>query len=79
MDRAAWQATVHNVAKSQTLLKQLGRHALKSVTIVSVDICFQHIVNFIMVGFEGFFYLSEHNIAKDEYLACIWQIFRNVC
>ena len=79
MDRAAWQATVHKVAKSQTQLKQLGMHALKSVTIASVDICFQHIVSFIMVGFEGLFYLSEQNIIKDEYLVCIWQIFRNVC
>ena len=79
MDRAAWQATVHKVAKSQTRLKQLGMHALKSVTIVSVDICFRHIVSFIMVGFEGLFYLSEQNIIKDEYLVCIWQIFRNVC
>ena len=29
MDRAAWQAAVHSVAKSQTPLKQLSMHALK--------------------------------------------------
>ena len=27
MDGGAWQATVHGVAKSQTLLKQLSIHA----------------------------------------------------
>ena len=27
MDRGAWWATVHGVAKSQTRLKQLSRHA----------------------------------------------------
>ena len=27
MDRGAWQTTVHRIAKSQTLLKQLGTHA----------------------------------------------------
>ena len=27
MDRGAWQATVHRVAKSQTQLKRLSRHA----------------------------------------------------
>ena len=27
MDRRAWRATVHGVAKSQTLLKQLSTHA----------------------------------------------------
>ena len=27
MDRGAWQATVHGVAKSQTRLKQLSMHA----------------------------------------------------
>ena len=27
MDRGAWQATVHRVAKSQTQLKQLSSHA----------------------------------------------------
>ena len=27
MDRGAWQATVHGVAKSQTQLKQLSTHA----------------------------------------------------
>ena len=27
MDRGDWQATVHRVAKSQTLLKQLSTHA----------------------------------------------------
>ena len=26
MDRGAWQVTVHGVAKSQTRLKQRGRH-----------------------------------------------------
>ena len=26
MDRGAWQATVHGIAKSQTQLKQLNRH-----------------------------------------------------
>ena len=26
MDRGAWQATVHGVAKTQTLLKQLNTH-----------------------------------------------------
>ena len=26
-DRAAWQATVHSIAKSQTLLKLLSNHA----------------------------------------------------
>ena len=26
MDRGAWQATVHRIAKSQTQLKQLGMH-----------------------------------------------------
>ena len=26
MDRGAWQGTVHGVAKSQTLLKQLSTH-----------------------------------------------------
>ena len=29
MDRGAWQATVHGVAKSQTQLKQLSTHAHK--------------------------------------------------
>ena len=28
MDRGAWQATVHRVAKSQTRLKRLGTHAM---------------------------------------------------
>ena len=27
MARGAWQATVHSVAKNQTLLKQLSMHA----------------------------------------------------
>ena len=27
MDRGAWQATVHSVAKSRTQLKQLSMHA----------------------------------------------------
>ena len=30
MDRGAWQATVHRVAKSQTRLKRLNTHALNS-------------------------------------------------
>ena len=29
MDRGAWQATVHRMAKSQTRLKQLSMHILK--------------------------------------------------
>ena len=29
MDREAWQATDHRVAKSQTRLKQVSRHTLK--------------------------------------------------
>ena len=31
MDRVAWWATVHNVAESQTQLKQLGMHTLLAV------------------------------------------------
>ena len=30
MDRGAWQATVHRVAKSQTRLKRLNAHELNS-------------------------------------------------
>ena len=30
MDRGAWQATVHGVAKSQTRLKQLSTHTEKA-------------------------------------------------
>ena len=30
MDRGAWWATVHGVTKSQTRLKQLSMHALRS-------------------------------------------------
>ena len=31
MNRGAWQATIHRVAKNQTQLKQLSRHALINV------------------------------------------------
>ena len=31
MDRGAWQATVHGVAKSQTRLKQLSMHAQRHI------------------------------------------------
>ena len=31
MDREAWQATVHGVAKSQTRLKRLNTHTRKKV------------------------------------------------
>ena len=31
MDRGTWQATVHGVVKSQTLLKQLSMHTLKDL------------------------------------------------
>ena len=30
MDRGAWWATVHRITKSQTRLKQLNMHTLKS-------------------------------------------------
>ena len=33
MDRGAWQATVHGVAKSQTQLKQLSTHACSLITL----------------------------------------------
>ena len=33
MDRGAWRATVHGVAKSGTRLKQLGTHAMGGITI----------------------------------------------
>ena len=32
MDRGAWWATVHKVAKSQTQLKQLSTHASHSIS-----------------------------------------------
>ena len=31
MDRGAWQATAHGVAKNQTQLKRLSRHAHKTL------------------------------------------------
>ena len=36
MDRDAWRATVHRVAKSQTRLKRLGTHAHVPVDVVNV-------------------------------------------
>ena len=33
MDRGAWRATVHRVAKSQTRLKQLSMHILFKLTL----------------------------------------------
>ena len=38
MNRGAWRATVHSVAKSQTQLKQLSMHTNK---IVNVQECYK--------------------------------------
>ena len=38
MNRGAWRATVHSVAKSQTRLKQLSMHTNK---IVNVQECYK--------------------------------------
>ena len=37
MDRGAWWATVHGVAKSQTRLKQLSMQAVSEVFIWAVE------------------------------------------
>ena len=36
MDRGAWQATVHRVAKSQTRLKKLSMHTITCTHLVNV-------------------------------------------
>ena len=38
MDRGAWQATVHRVAKSQTWLKWLSMHACITIIFLIIDI-----------------------------------------
>ena len=52
MDRGAWQATVHRVAKSQTRLKQLYTHTHRAVTQLHVRCmlsCSSHILLFATV------------------------------
>ena len=39
MDRGAWQATVHGIAKSWTWLKQLSMHAAATATAKSPQLC----------------------------------------
>ena len=39
MDRGAWQATVHGIAKSWTWLKQLSMHAAATATAKSLQSC----------------------------------------
>ena len=39
MDRGAWRATVHSIAKSQTQLKLLSTHALSHFQLGTVDAC----------------------------------------
>ena len=49
MDRGAWRATVHRVAKRQTRLKQLHTHTHTAVTQLHVRYmlsCFSHVLFF---------------------------------
>ena len=39
VDRRAWRATVHSVAKSQTRLKRLGMSSLKQQTLILTQFC----------------------------------------
>ena len=41
MDRGAWRATIHRVAKSQTRLKQLGMHRADSRCTAETNTTFQ--------------------------------------
>ena len=41
MDRGAWQATVHGVAKSQTQLSDVHIHKKSFFSYCSQDVCFQ--------------------------------------
>ena len=46
MDRGAWRATVHGVAKSQTGLKQLSTHACTSF--IRTETCYDRLENFLI-------------------------------
>ena len=49
MDRRAWQAIVHRVAKSQTQLKQLSTHAYMVLHIIFMSIwTYKHVFKYIM-------------------------------
>ena len=47
MDRGAWQATVHRVAKSRTQLKQLSTHAREHEELWLLSSCEPHLSIFI--------------------------------
>ena len=57
MDRRAWQATVHRVAKSQTQLKQLNmrtRPRARMLSLLDPDAVHQEVVTGVLI--EGFIY-----------------------
>ena len=45
MDRGAWQATVHGVAKSWTQLKQLGTHIKLFIHLLIQSLFIKHALN----------------------------------
>ena len=73
MDRGAWLATVHQVAKRQTLLKRLSMHA----RMVSLQACHSWIT--VLYSFQAYCYygtnlLGEHLVK----LAMKCLIFQNL-
>ena len=71
MDRGAWQATVHRVAKSQTWLKWLSTHAC--ITIICLSY-YRYLTEYEVVSHFGYIWIFLMANYIEYLLICFWAI-----